>query len=66
MKGFTSQATIIHNRNRETDSFYDFNGFIVRPAAIGRESPREYDVTYLGYNGDGSRRSSARCSRRRP
>jgi hypothetical protein len=52
-KGFTSQATVIHNRNRETDYFYDSNGFIVRPAAIGRESPREYDVTYLGYNGDG-------------
>lgn len=51
--GFTSQATVIHNRNRETESFYDSNGFIVRPAAIGRESPREYDVTYLGYNGDG-------------
>lgn len=51
--GFTSQATVIHNRNRETDSFYDSNGFIVRPAAIGREFPRTYDVTYLGYNGDG-------------
>ncbi len=51
--GFTSQATLVHNRNRETDSFYDSNGFIVRPAAIGRESPRTYDVTYLGYNGDG-------------
>ncbi|TDR40883.1 hypothetical protein DFR29_112197 [Tahibacter aquaticus] len=51
--GFTSQATVLHNRNRETDSFYDSNGFIVRPAAIGREAPREYDVTYLGYNGDG-------------
>lgn len=53
VKGFTSQATVIHNRNRETDYFYDSNGFIVRPAAIGREAPREYDVTYLGYNGDG-------------
>lgn len=53
VKGFTSQATVIHNRNRETDSFYDSNGFIVRPAAIGREAPREYDVTYIGYNGDG-------------
>lgn len=52
-RGFTSQATILHNRNRETTPFYDSNGFIVRPAAIGREAPREYDVTYLGYNGDG-------------
>lgn len=51
--GFTSQAIIAYNRNRDTDSFFDSNGFIQRPAAVGRESPREYDVTYLGYNGDG-------------
>ncbi len=51
--GFTSQASILYNRNREDESFYDSNGFIQRPAAIGREAPREYDVTYLGYNGDG-------------
>ncbi|MDZ4812751.1 MAG: hypothetical protein SGI99_09090 [Pseudomonadota bacterium] len=51
--GFTSQATIVHNRNRDTDIFFDENGFISRPSSIGTESPREYDVTYLGYNGDG-------------
>lgn len=51
--GFTSQAIVLHNRNRETSSFYDSNGFIQRPAAIGREAPRSYHVTYLGYNGDG-------------
>ena len=53
VKGFTSQATVVYNRNRETDFFFDENGFLARPASIGTEQPREYDVTYLGYNGDG-------------
>ncbi|MCC1497813.1 hypothetical protein [Alcanivorax sp. 1008] len=52
-KGFISQLTLLHNRNREDDFFYDNNGFIARPASLGREVPRSYDVTYLGYNGDG-------------
>jgi hypothetical protein len=51
--GFTSQGTIVHNRNRESEFFFDENGFIARPASLGIERPREYDVTYLGYNGDG-------------
>ncbi|MFZ1391615.1 MAG: hypothetical protein WAS23_08525 [Dokdonella sp.] len=51
--GFVSQAIFAYNRNREDSSFYDSNGFIQRPAAIGREFPRTYDVGYLGYNGDG-------------
>ena len=51
--GFVSQAIFAYNRNREDSSFYDSNGFIQRPAAIGREFPRTYDVAYLGYNGDG-------------
>ncbi|GIX36302.1 MAG: hypothetical protein KatS3mg126_2081 [Lysobacteraceae bacterium] len=51
--GFISQATIVHNRNRESAFFFDENGFIARPASLGIERPREYDVTYLGYNGDG-------------
>jgi len=51
--GFTSQATIVHNRNREDEFFFDENGFIARPASLGFERGREYDVTYLGYNGDG-------------
>jgi hypothetical protein len=51
--GYTSQAIVTYNRNREDRSFYDSNGFIQRPAAIGREAPRTYDVAYLGYNGDG-------------
>jgi hypothetical protein len=52
--GFTSQAVVAHNRNREDGTpFYDDNGFLVRPAAIGTENPRRYHVTYYGYNGDG-------------
>ena len=51
--GFTSQAILLYNRNREDQSFYDSNGFIQRPAAIGLEEPRTYNVGYLGYNGDG-------------
>lgn len=51
--GFFSQFTIIHNRNREDNIYFDNNGFIARPASIGTERPRHYDATYLGYNGDG-------------
>ncbi len=51
--GFFSQFSLIHNRNREDEIFYDNNGFIARPFSLGTERPRHYDVTYLGYNGDG-------------
>jgi hypothetical protein len=51
--GFTSQLIYAYNRNRETDQHFDKNGFLVRPALIGDARPREYDVHYLGYNGDG-------------
>ena len=54
VKGFVSQLTILHNKNdEEGEFFFDNNGFIARPASLGREVPRGYDVTYLGYNGDG-------------
>ncbi len=53
VKGYTSQFTLLYNRNRETEFYYDDNDFIVRPASIGRETPRTYDVAYVGYNGDG-------------
>lgn len=49
-----SQFTIVHNKNgEEGEFFFDNNEFIARPASLGREVPRGYDVTYLGYNGDG-------------
>jgi hypothetical protein len=51
--GHTSQAIVAHNRNTETEVFYDNNGFLARPLSFGNERPRKYDVTYLGYNGDG-------------
>lgn len=52
--GFTSQGTIIHNRNREAGpNYFDTNGFLVRPAVLGDLQPHNYNVTYLGYNGDG-------------
>ena len=53
VKGFFSQGVIAYNRNRETDFHFDKNGFLVRPASLGFELPRKYDVVYLGYNGDG-------------
>jgi hypothetical protein len=53
-KGFTSQGTIVYNRNRESGSpYYNSNGVIERPASLGTARPRDYDVVYLGYNGDG-------------
>ncbi|NNC99266.1 MAG: hypothetical protein HKN85_03700 [Gammaproteobacteria bacterium] len=52
--GFVSQATLIHNRNRESSDFYfDHNQFIARPSSLGFERSRDYDVTYLGVSGDG-------------
>lgn len=52
--GFTSQVSLTHNRNNETDREYDTNGFLVRPTlAFGDGRPHHYQVTYLGYTGDG-------------
>lgn len=51
--GFFTQGTVVHNRNRENEFFFDENGFIARPSSLGIERPREYDVTYFGLNGDG-------------
>jgi hypothetical protein len=52
--GFTSQVTAIYNANHEGGEIhYDNNGFPVRPALIGDDRARNYDVLYLGYNADG-------------
>jgi hypothetical protein len=52
--GFTSQIIDLFNYNREGDEFYyDKNGFLVRPAQIGDDRGYDYNVNYLGYNGDG-------------
>jgi hypothetical protein len=54
VRGFFSQGIVAHNRNRESDRFYfDNNGILARPASLGGERPRDYHVTYAGYNGDG-------------
>ncbi|MFZ5756179.1 MAG: hypothetical protein ACOY3X_04715 [Pseudomonadota bacterium] len=51
--GFTVQGSLLYNRNRETSFFYDNNGFLNRPASLGTELPREYDVWYPGLSADG-------------
>ena len=53
--GYTSQLVYLFNRDREGDEgfYYDRNGFLVRPASVGQELPRNYFVNYIGYNGDG-------------
>ena len=52
--GFQSQVTGVYNRNNEAgDFFFNDNDFIERPASFGSERGRNYDVGYLGYNGDG-------------
>jgi hypothetical protein len=52
--GYNSQLIAAHNRNREgAGSRYDDNGFIQRPSSLGLERARDYDVSYLGYNGEG-------------
>lgn len=53
VKGFFSQFSLYYNRNRDDAFHFDENGFIQRPASIGQERLREYDVYYAGYNGDG-------------
>ena len=52
--GFTSELSVTYNRNREGDRVtVDHNGFPARPALLGDIRGRNYDVTYIGYNGDG-------------
>lgn len=52
--GLTAQATLLHNRNREGGEVrYDDNGVIQRPASIGLERGRDYEVTYAGVSADG-------------
>jgi hypothetical protein len=53
--GFTSQFAVLHNRNREGDqgTYFNRNLFQERPAVFGVQRPHNYNVTYLGYSGDG-------------
>jgi hypothetical protein len=53
--GFTTQGLVLHNRNREGSRgpYINDNGFPERPAIFGTGRPHNYEVTYLGLNGDG-------------
>ena len=52
--GLTSQISVTLNINREKKQLeLDDNGFPVRPALLGTNRGRNYDVTYLGYSVDG-------------
>ncbi|MEJ1961145.1 MAG: hypothetical protein WDO56_06215 [Gammaproteobacteria bacterium] len=52
--GFTMQGTVVYNRNREGDeTFTDGNSVIQRPSSLGLGRGSDYDVGYLGLNGDG-------------
>ncbi len=52
--GFTSQLTLVYDHDRESAApFINGEGASIRPALLGTGKPRDYDVAYLGYNGDG-------------
>lgn len=52
--GFQLQTTVIYNRNREGgETHYNRNSFLQRPAPVGDGRGHDYDVVYLGINGDG-------------
>jgi hypothetical protein len=52
--GLTSQVSVTLNINREKKQLeLDDNGFPVRPALLGDNRGRNYDVTYFGYSVDG-------------
>ncbi len=53
--GFTVQGIVAYDRNREGNErpFFDKNGFLQRPAVMGDGRAHDYDVVYLGLNGDG-------------
>ncbi len=53
--GIQTQGTFVYNRNRESKDGLEFddNGFLARPASIGTQQGRDYDVFYIGVNNDG-------------
>ncbi len=54
--GFTQQFSLTYNRNREGEDpapVLNVNQFRERPAPFGAAKPHNYDVVYLGLNGDG-------------
>jgi hypothetical protein len=52
--GNTTELTFLRNVNREGgEIYYNNNGFIERPAAVGDARGHDYDVDYLGLSTDG-------------
>jgi len=53
--GHTVQASVLHRIDSAGNygQDYDNNGFLVRPAAIGDERPKNLQTTYFGVTGDG-------------
>ena len=53
--GHQLQGVVLHRRDNAGDegNYFDENGFLVRPAAIGDERPKNIRSTYLGLNSDG-------------
>lgn len=51
--GFTTEALVLYNRNRDPGFAFNSNGFLERPAPIGDETPSAYDIVYAGIGGDG-------------
>lgn len=52
--GFTTQGTLVYNRNTEGDeTFTDANNVIQRPSSLGLGRGSDYDVGYVGLSGDG-------------
>jgi hypothetical protein len=50
--GYTTQLSFHYNRDRAS-TYYDTNGFPIRPALIGASQPHEVRAYYLGWTGDG-------------
>ena len=54
VSGFTSQVTLAYNRNREQGTRIIADELSTRtPARFQNNVQHDYDVVYLGYNGDG-------------
>jgi hypothetical protein len=53
--GHTLQASVVHRIDNAGDYGFDYdnNGFLVRPAPIGDQRPKNLYSTYLGLSGDG-------------
>jgi hypothetical protein len=53
--GFTTQLIGAYNRSRDGDAAVhtNTNGFRERPAQVGDGRPTNYDIGYIGLNGDG-------------